>query len=191
MNLHAIANGLVSSVNRNRAGTLLISSGYSIGANGRQSPAYETPGAFVGSISGTTLTVTASTQGKLAAGQKIAGAGVSARTVIVRLGTGAGGAGTYFVNLPQTVASVAMTSTMPISAQVQDLSQRDLMHLDALNVQGSTKSIYLFGGADAVVRVNEKGGDLVKFGDETWLVTAVFEKWPGWCKISATLQNGG
>lgn len=64
-----------------------------------------------GSISGTTLTVTAVTSGTLAVNQPITGAGVTAGTVITGLAAGTtGGVGTYTVNNSQTVASETLTS---------------------------------------------------------------------------------
>ncbi|MDI3563559.1 hypothetical protein [Bradyrhizobium sp. Arg816] len=61
--------------------------------------------AFTGSISGTTLSVTAVTYGTLAVGHRLGGAGVTAGTTITGLGTGTGGTGTYTVSTSQTVAS--------------------------------------------------------------------------------------
>lgn len=66
--------------------------------------------AFTGSISTTTLTVSAVASGALAVGQSIVGAGVTAGTMITALGTGTGGTGTYTVNNSQTVGSEAMTA---------------------------------------------------------------------------------
>lgn len=63
-----------------------------------------------GSISGTTLTVTAVTSGALAVGQVISGSGITAGTTITALGTGAGGAGTYTVSVSQTAASTTVTA---------------------------------------------------------------------------------
>lgn len=65
---------------------------------------------FTGSISGTTLTVTAITSGTIAAGQALFGVGISQTTIITALGTGTGGVGTYTVNISQTVASEGMNS---------------------------------------------------------------------------------
>lgn len=65
---------------------------------------------FVGSISGTTLTVT-STNGVLAVGQSIVGAGTTANTVITAVISGGGGPGTYTVNNSQSVVSETMTAT--------------------------------------------------------------------------------
>lgn len=68
-----------------------------------------------GSITGTTLTVTALTSGELSVGQTVSGTGVSAGTAITGYGTGRGSdgtdaLGTYFVNISQTVASTALTT---------------------------------------------------------------------------------
>jgi hypothetical protein len=63
---------------------------------------------LTGSISGTTLTVTATPSGALGPGQTISGSGVASGTQITAFGTGTGGAGTYTVNDSQTVASEAM-----------------------------------------------------------------------------------
>jgi len=72
---------------------------------------------FTGSTSGTTLTVTAITNGTIAAGQSLFGVGVTAETVITALGSGSGGIGTYTINLSQTVSSRQMNSTA-VGAQV-------------------------------------------------------------------------
>jgi len=66
---------------------------------------------FTGSISGTTLTVTAVSSGTITAHQSLTGIGITAETVITALGSGSGGTGTYTVNLSQTVSAETMTST--------------------------------------------------------------------------------
>lgn len=63
-----------------------------------------------GSISGTTLTVTAKTSGNLGVGSILQGTGVAAGTKITALGTGTGGTGTYTVDISQTVASTTIVS---------------------------------------------------------------------------------
>lgn len=66
---------------------------------------------FTGSISGTTLTVTAVTQGTIGANQALFGLNVTNQTVITGQLTGTtGGIGTYSVNLSQTVTSTLMNS---------------------------------------------------------------------------------
>ena len=66
---------------------------------------------LTGSISGTTLTVTATPSGALGPSQTISGSGIASGTQITSLGTGTGGTGTYTVNNSQTVASEAMTAS--------------------------------------------------------------------------------
>lgn len=65
---------------------------------------------FTGSISGTTLTVTALTTGVIAVGDVISGTGVTANTIIVALGTGTGGLGTYTVDTSQIAASTTIST---------------------------------------------------------------------------------
>ena len=65
---------------------------------------------FTGSISTTTLTVTAKASGTIAVGQLISGTGITAGTTITGLGTGTGSTGTYTVSVSQTVASTTITS---------------------------------------------------------------------------------
>lgn len=65
---------------------------------------------FTGSISGTTLTVTAVALGRLEIGQVLSGTNVSGSTTITALGSGTGGAGTYTISQSQTVASESMTA---------------------------------------------------------------------------------
>ena len=65
---------------------------------------------FTGSISGTTLTVTAITTGVLAVGDVISGTGITANTIIVALGTGTGGLGTYTVDTSQTALSTTIST---------------------------------------------------------------------------------
>jgi len=69
-----------------------------------------------GSISGTTLTVSAVTSGTLAVGTRITGTGVTAGTNITALGTGTGGTGTYTVSASQTVSSTTITGQPAVGA---------------------------------------------------------------------------
>ena len=58
---------------------------------------------FTGSISGETLTVEAVTFGVIQLGQTLVASGVTPDVIIVALGTGTGGVGTYTLSLPFTV----------------------------------------------------------------------------------------
>lgn len=81
---------------------------YTIGPGG------QIGGTLTGSISGTTLTVTDVSDGAIALGMTLSGAGIAAGTKIVRFGSGAGGNvnsdGTYTVNISQTVASTTISA---------------------------------------------------------------------------------
>lgn len=80
-----------------------------------------------------------------------------------------------------------------VRAQVQALSYRDLTMIDGLNLNGTRRSIYLFGKVQGINRAENKGGDLVVIASGvsagTWLVAMVSEQWPDWCKVICTLQN--
>ena len=63
-----------------------------------------------GSISSTTLTITAVNAGALQVGSVIEGTGIAVGTTITALGTGTGGVGTYTVNIAQQLNSTSITS---------------------------------------------------------------------------------
>jgi hypothetical protein len=84
------------------------------GTNGAQNNSFldsANQAVVTGSISGTTLTVSAVTSGTLVVGTGISGSGVTAGTTITALGTGTGGTGTYTVSASQTVSSTTITAT--------------------------------------------------------------------------------
>ena len=76
------------------------------------------PCTFVGSISGSTLTVSSITTGTLAIGQLlegVSGTPIAAGTTINAFGTGTGGTGTYTVGVTQAVASgTSMMVVVPL-----------------------------------------------------------------------------
>lgn len=65
---------------------------------------------FTGSVSGTTLSVSAVATGELHVGANLAGSGIADDTTIIGLLTGTGGAGTYKLSKPASLSSRAMTS---------------------------------------------------------------------------------
>lgn len=110
----AVGGGSVTAVFQINTGldTTLYANGWGAGTWGGVLPG--TSVTFTGSITGTTLTVSAVSSGTLAIGQLITGTGVSASppgssaTFITALGTGTGGVGTYTVSVSQTVSSRTM-----------------------------------------------------------------------------------
>lgn len=95
---------------------------------------------FTGSISGTTLTVTAVASGTIYTGSYITGTGVTAGTYITANGTGTGGTGTYTVSASQAVGSTTITMQ---GGQVTK-SGRDVRLLPA-DMQSLDPSVVLTG----------------------------------------------
>jgi len=87
-------------------GTYTVSDSQTVASTAINSVA--SPAIVTGSISGTTLTVSAVTSGTLKIGQTIEGTGVTDGTIIKAFGTGSGGAGTYTVSASQTVSSTTI-----------------------------------------------------------------------------------
>jgi hypothetical protein len=85
-------------------------------------------------------------------------------------------------------------SPITVSGQVQPLSQQDLRQVEALNLQGTLRAIYINGNVDGVIRVVAKGGDLMTVlsgpNSGIYLVTHVEEAWADWSKSICTLQDG-
>lgn len=83
-----------------------------------------------------------------------------------------------------------------IPAQIQALTYNEIRQLDALNIQGIRRAIYLNGQLFGLDRSRGIGGDLIVFpqglswpyGTE-WLVVLVVEQWPHWTKCACTQQN--
>lgn len=80
-------------------------------------------------------------------------------------------------------------SPIDVSMQVQALAADELHQVEGLNIQGIKRAIYLNGRINGIVRMEEKGGDLVVLPDGTkWLVVLVLEYWPDWCKVAVEQQ---
>ncbi len=77
-----------------------------------------------------------------------------------------------------------------VYGDIQALQYTDLMKLEGLNIQGERRKIYLNGQVDGLVRVDNKGGDILVTPDgKIWLVATVLEYWTNWCSVACTLQN--
>lgn len=190
MNLHAVAAGIVGSVNPGQLVSIQQSEGYTTNPDGSRPPitAYLGGAAFTAALAAGIMTVTGAVVGAIAAGQTITGTGVTQPANILSQVSGT----TYRVTGAQTLSAVAMVSSS-LWAQVQELTTTDLRQLDALNIQGSTRVMYISGEVDAIARVRQKGGDLVTMigGDgQVYLTTRVLEMWPDWCKVAVVLQDG-
>lgn len=104
-----------------------------------------------------------------------------------------------FISLGYTVYQFRQVPSFDqanVVAQVQPLSSGDLRHLDALNVQGAQKALYLNGTALAISRIKRTGGDLIAFADgalpegNIWKIVASLEQWgTTWCRVAVALQD--
>lgn len=106
---------------------------------------------------------------------------------------------TLFISTGNTVVNFKQVPTydrVPVSAQVQPLTSGDIRLLDALNIQGAQKAIWLPGTALGVDRIKNLGGDLIVFANgtlpegNTWLVLASLEQWgSAWGHVAVVLQD--
>jgi hypothetical protein len=77
-----------------------------------------------------------------------------------------------------------------VFGDVQALQYNDIVQLDALNIQGERRKIYINGEVDGLIRVENKGGDLITTPDgNVWLVALVLEYWSQWVSVAVTLQD--
>jgi hypothetical protein len=119
--------------------------------------AVQTP-VFTGSISGTTLTVTAVTTGNIGIGSVLSGTGVTSGTTITALISGTGGVGTYTVSASQTVSSTTITGTI-VATNIQAYYEKPLS-IDSAYVRINTSqsgSPVINGGIDypvAIINLN-------------------------------------
>jgi hypothetical protein len=92
----------------------------------REYPQAVTGTYVTGSISGTTLTVTAVSAGFLQVGSVISGTGIAVGTTITALGTGLGNVGTYTVNISQSVVLTTITADSVMYNHEQGLNDNIL-----------------------------------------------------------------
>ena len=136
-----------------------------------------TAAVVTGSIATTTLTVTAVTSGTLDIGQVISGTGVSAGTRIVAFGTGSGGAGTYTVDISQTVTSTTINATKSSRVQVTAAGVYNYQFSAQLDsTSGGDHIIYIWirkngtDVTDSASQVRLKGNDSELVAAWNWLI---------------------
>lgn len=83
---------------------------------------------FTGSISGTTLTVSAVQAGEISVGQVVFGSGVTAGTTIAALAGGTGGVGAYTVAPAQTLPSRTLSTGQLAALQATQISVQFDVH---------------------------------------------------------------
>jgi hypothetical protein len=104
--------------------------------------------------------------------------------------------GTLYVSTGYTLVNYAQTPSWQaftdILFDVQAMSGGDIRQVSALNIQGVMRAVYLNGNIEGLDRPAGKGGDVLYFDNQWWLVAAVLEPWAnnGWTKVAVVLQNG-
>jgi len=151
---------------------------------------------FTGSISGTTLTVTAVTSGTIGISQALFGLGVTNATVITALGTGTGGAGTYTINQSQTVASTLMNSAAVASVLTASMSGTTMTVTvssgtlyPGQTIQGSTVSantiITALGNSSVLSQTIAAGGTGYAVNDTVTVLGGVYGTTPATYTVSS------
>lgn len=108
--------------------------------------------------------------------------------------------GTFYLSTGNTVNAAkkqvpAYAAGVNLRMQVQAVSARDLKHLEGMNLQGVLRSVRMYGNRQGVVRVTQKGGDLLYFPEtpggtaRIWKVEKVVETWRAWCHLIVNLQT--
>jgi len=195
MNLHSIVFPYIAAVNPMVSASIRVSVGTEARPGGVRAPLYATPGAFMGSIAGTTMTVETISEGKIQEGQTLAreDGTIAAGTMVIRAITGTGGPGTYEVSREQTVGLGIIEASLLLPVQLQPMTFRDLAQTEGINTGGQKQGLYVNGDLNGIVRVELKGGDLVVLPNgETWLVVQQLEGFnmtAGWSKCAVVLQN--
>lgn len=79
--------------------------------------------------------------------------------------------------------------------QVQSLTSGEIIRLNNLGLQGVMRAVYVYGNINGIIRVDQKGGDLLEFPEapnqpnKTWKAVNILETWPDWSKVAVCLQS--
>ena len=157
---------------------------------------------FIGSISGTTLTVTLLTSGSIGVGQSLFGVGITAETVVTALGTGTGGVGTYTVNISQTVASetmntaaVAATLTSSISGNILTVTAITGTLYPGQTIQGASVTagtiITTLGSGTVLSQIIATAGTGYAVNDTVTVLGGVYGTTPATYTVSSVTVGAG
>lgn len=98
-----------------------------------------------------------------------------------------------YATLPSGKTAATYAAAVPLTAQVQALTKKEIEHIDAMNLSPCERAAYVNGQLQAYDRVAQTGGDFLFFENRWWKVMAILEGWTtaGWCKVALVGQNGG
>lgn len=96
-----------------------------------------------------------------------------------------------YTTLPNGTVGKSYASPVPLIAQVQALSRREVEHIQSLNISPCDRAAYVNGQLSAFNRISKTGGDMLFFENTWWLVMAILEGWTtaGWCKVALIEQK--
>lgn len=86
-------------------------------------------------------------------------------------------------------------SDEPVTIQAQALSAAERQQFDGLLQQGQMLSVYVSGQFHVLRRIEGKGAEKLLFAaygesqPSEWLVKALLESWPNWCRVVVCRQN--
>ena len=153
---------------------------------------------FIGSISGTTLTVVQMKSGSLAASQQLFGDGLNKQTVITALGTGTGGTGTYTINISHSINAENMETALT-GAQVTGSISGTTLTVTAVargilypgqTIQGTGITagtiITALGGSAALSNSITTGGTGYAVGDTITVTGGVYSQQASYTVASVT-----
>jgi hypothetical protein len=158
---------------------------------------------FTGTISGTTLTVTAVKNGTIGVSQSLFGVGIAQETVITGLGTGSGGVGTYTINISQTVSTAETMNSTAVAAVFTGTISATTLSVTAVasgtlylgqTVQGSgvTSSTVIIALGNNIVLSQSivSGGTGYAVNDQVTVVGGVYGSTPQVYTVSSITTGG-
>lgn len=96
------------------------------------------------------------------------------------------------VRSPSGKVKATYADPVPLVAQFQALSKKDVEHLDNMNLSTCERAAFVNGQLVAFDRAEQTGGDIIVGDGAVWMVMAILAGWTqsGWCKVALTKQNG-
>lgn len=111
----------------------------------------------------------------------------------------------FLLSIGNTVnADFSQTPTyapgVPVRIQIQPLGKEELRHVEKLNMQGTFRTVFMFGNTQQIIRVTQQGGDLLQFAPfqgqriQNWKTIGPVDgpwnvEYGGWTKLIVCLQT--
>lgn len=94
---------------------------------------------------------------------------------------------------PLTLEQTPVYVETPGWGNVQALDGDELKQADALNIQGTLRSVFLYGAVAGVIAPDAQPSAELEFShggvSGRWGVFKVFETWQNWCKVGVVFQT--